>query len=190
MTLASLDDLFIEARSAAKAERTAAFKRKLKDPVEAPAEPSTLFANPANWTRTRGLALIHAQSKQLLGNFWEWRHSRVADARRLVRSAEPIPVEGVEEIDFALSAPLSPPKGPRVQTQQILRIDAVLETPAVRAPQILLCIHYYDGWTAAAVLVEDTTFAEGEEILQLPAGVDLLPAMGREMKLKLRNQHD
>jgi hypothetical protein len=186
-SMMSLDELFAEARQAAKAERTLAFKRKAKDPVEPAAIPQTLYTDPENWTRTRGLALIHAESKALLGNFWEWRHKSVKDARRLVRSAEPIPVVGAEEIDINFAGAVPPPRGERVETTRIIRLDLVLEAPAVRAAAVLVCVHYYDGWTAKVVLVEDTTLAEGEEILLLPGGVDVLPALGREMKVQLRN---
>lgn len=187
----SLDDLYAEARKAAKAERTAEFARgtrktKQTEP-ETPIEPAGLFANPDNWTRTRGLALIHRETKALLGNFWEWKHKTVPDARRLVRSLEPISVERAEEVDFGLSA-LAPQlnAGKRVVAQRVVTADVALEAPKVSAAGVMLCIHYYDGWTAKAVLVVDTTFAEDGEILQLPAGVDVLPVMRREGKIALR----
>ncbi len=188
MTNVSLDDLFAQARAAMKAERAKEHARKAKVPVPEPVEPLGLFANPDNWVRTHGIALVHRESQLLLGNFWEWRHKSVADARRLVRSEEPIAVKGVEEVDFGLSA-LAPPaiRSGRVETQRIVTHDVMLEAPKVSAPAVLLCVHYYDGWTARAVLVEPVSFAEGGEILQLPAGVDVFSAMTRECKAGLRS---
>jgi len=191
MTELSLDDLFQQARAAMKAERKVAFlaaeTKKAKTIPEAPIEPLGLYANPENWKRTRGLALIHRGTQQLLGNFWEWKHVSVPDARRLIRSLEPIPVEGVEEVDFGLSAAMAPlPVPERAVVQEMRTLEVLLDTPRVSAQGVLLCIHYYNGWTAKAVLVEATTFAEGGEILQLPAGVDLLPSLSRETKLALR----
>ena len=188
MSELSLDDLFQQARAAMKAERRAKHEERAKKPaVEAPVEPLGLYANPDNWTRKRGLALIHRESRQLLGNFWEWRHNSVMDARRLVRSAEPIVVEGVEEVDFALSADLFPHRGSeRAVVKEMRTVEVRLDTPRVSAQGVLLCVHYYNGWTAKAILVEPTTLAEGNEILQLPGGIDLLPALSRETKLALR----
>jgi len=182
----SLDELFAQARAAVKRERGEAHKRKAKDPVAPLPEPHTVFSNPDNWTRTRGLALIQRSTQTLLGNFWEWQHRSVKDARRLVRSAEPILVEGVEEIDLTLAAPSAVPLGEKVETQREVRIDVLLETPKVFSAAVPLLVHYYDNWTAKATLISPTLFAEGAEILLLPAGVDIFPVLTRETKILLR----
>ncbi len=193
----SLDELFIEARKAHKAERTAAFHAKQKSitsrmkttPVEeeTPLVPAGIFANPENWTEGRGLALIHRASRQLLGNFREWTHRSVPDARRLVRSESPIAVVAVEEVDFGVAdLALPPTHSPRLETQQVLTRDLVLETPAVRAQGVLVTVHYFDQWTAKVVLIEATSFVEGMDILQLPAGVDVLQQLTRECKAGMR----
>jgi len=181
----TLDELFAETRRAAKVERTVAHAEARKK--AAPVEPLGIFANPDNWTRTRGVALIHRGTQTFLGNFWEWQHRSVADARRLVRSLEPLSVEALEEVDFGLSAvwtPLVPAH--KAETQRIITLDVSLDTPRVSASSVLLCIHCYDGWTARVVLVEPTTFAEEGEILQLPAGVNILPVLSREAKIAIR----
>ena len=190
----SLDELFAQARAAHKAERKAAFERVTKvksklDPVDAPVEPAGIFANPDNWIEGRGIALVHQETQILLGNFREWRHRSVADARRLVRSATPISVEAVEEVDFGLA--VQPPQlaaaAHHSKVQTIRTLDLVLETPAVAAKRVLICVHSYDTWTTKAVLVEPTTFAEEGTILQLPAGVDILACLTRESKRALRD---
>ena len=148
----TLDELFAETRRAAKVERTVAHAEARKK--AAPVEPLGIFANPDNWTRTRGVALIHQKTQTFLGNFWEWRHSSVADARRLVRSLEPLLVAVVEEVDFGLSAawtPLVPAY--KAETQRTITLDVSLDTPRVSASSVLLCIHCYDGWTARVVQI-------------------------------------
>lgn len=190
----SLDDLFAAARRAQKEERRREFAEQAKRPRKAadpepPVEPAGLFANPENWREGRGLALIHQETRTLLGNFREWTHRSVKDARRLVRSQEPIAVEGVEEVDFGLTANFTPPVAAhKTETVRQLVVNVALETPRVSAREVLLAVHYYDGWTAKAILVEPVSFAEGGEILQLPAGVDLLPQMTRETKQELRSE--
>jgi len=181
----SLDELFAQARAALKRERGIAHQRKAKAPVEPPVEPQSIFANPANWTRTRGVALIQRSTQTLLGNFWEWQHRSVPDARRLVRSEDPILVEALEEIDLTLAAP-SPVTPHSVETEVEFCVPVLLETPRVFAAEVSLRVQYYDGWTAKATLTASTVFAEGGEILSLPAGVDILPCLTRETKILLR----
>jgi len=188
----SLDDLFREARAAAKVERTQAHlraeaaKRRKQDPVEAPVEPLGIFADPDNWRQTRGVTLIHGPTQTLLGNFWELRHKTVPDARRLVRSAEPIPVTVLETVDFGVVQldPMIPAH--QALSHRVLTLDVQLATPAVAAERVLLRVEYYEQWTARVVLLESTTFAEAGEILTLPAGVDILPGLTRECKRAVR----
>ena len=188
----SLDDLFREARAAAKVERTQAHlraeaaKRRRQDPVEAPVEPLGVFADPDNWRQTRGVTLIHGPTQTLLGNFWELRHKTVPDARRLVRSAEPIPVTTLETVDFGVVQldPMIPAH--QALSHRVMTLDVQLATPAVAAERVLLRVEYYEQWTARVVLLESTTFAEAGEILTLPAGVDILPGLTRECKRAVR----
>lgn len=188
----SLDDLFREARAAAKVERTQAHlraeaaKRRRQDPVEAPVEPLGIFADPDNWRQTRGVTLIHGPTQTLLGNFWELRHKTVPDARRLVRSAEPIPVTTLETVDFGVVQldPMIPAH--QALSHRVLTLNVQLATPAVAAERVLLRVEYYEQWTARVVLLEPTTFAEAGEILTLPAGVDILPGLTRECKRAVR----
>lgn len=188
-----LEDLFRAARAAQKQERAKAhaeaeMRRKRKmDPVEAPIEPLGIFVNPDNWTEGRGLALIHRETRLLLGNFRELKHKTVKDARRLVRSSSPIRIDAVEEVDFGLPAETSlPPISSRAVVQRIYSGPISLETPAVSCHEALLCVHYYDKATAKAVLERAATFSSGDEIVELPAGVDLLSAMTLESKRAIR----
>lgn len=188
-----LETLFRAARAAQKQERAKAHaeaevrrKRKM-DPVEPPIEPLGIFVNPDNWIEGRGLALIHRETRLLLGNFRELRHKTVKDARRLVRSLTPIHIDAVEEVDFGLPAetPL-PPISSRALVQRIWTGPVALDLPAISCPSVTLCVHYYDHATAKAVLEVPATFASSDEIVKLPAGVDLLSAMSHSSKRALR----
>lgn len=183
----SLDDLFREARRAMHEQRAAdAARAKIKRPAKtevAPAPPPlTIYADPENWVRARGLALIDQATQRLLGNFWEWTHVSVISARRLVRATEPIPVDGVEEGDFSLLPVAQLPSAPRVETRRELVADIILDAPKVRAAHVAVCVWLWDGWTARVTLTHARTFAEGDELLLLPAGVDVLQVMSRESK--------
>ena len=188
-----LETLFRAARAAQKQERAKAhaeaeIRRKRKmDPVEPPIEPLGIFVNPENWIEGRGLALIHRETRLLLGNFRELKHKTVKDARRLVRSLTPIHIDAVEEVDFGLPAEAAlPPISSRALIQRIYSGPVALETPAVSCPSAVLCIHYYDKATAKAVLEQPTSFSSGDELVELPAGVDILSAMTRTTKRALR----
>ena len=188
-----LETLFRAARAAQKQERAKAhaeaeIRRKRKmDPVEPPIEPLGIFVNPENWIEGRGLALIHRESRLLLGNFRELKHKTVKDARRLVRSLTPIHIDAVEEVDFGLPAEAAlPPISSRALIQRIYSGPVALETPAVSCHEVLLCVHYYDKATAKAVLERATTFSSGDELVELPAGVDLLSAMTVTSKRAIR----
>lgn len=188
-----LDELFRTARAAQKKERAKAHaeaevrRKRKQDPIDAPVEPLGIFVNPDNWIEGRGLALIHRETRLLLGNFRELRHKTVKDARRLVRSAVPIRVDAVEEVDFGLPAQTeAPPVSTRALVQRIYTGPVALEVPAVSAPSVALCVHYYDHATAKAVLEAPAAFSSGDELIELPAGVDLLSAMTAESKRVIR----
>lgn len=183
----SLEDLFAEAKAAVKAKRKADFLAKEKRAAE-PEPPAIAFGDPVNWVEGTGVALIHRETQTFLGNFRSYRHKSDPEIRRLVRSEEPIAVSGVEEVDFGYTPPETPISSPRAETQAFLTVDLELDTPLVSARHVLVCVHYHNGWTARVVLVEPTTFAEQGEILQLPAGVDVLPALSRASKQAVRHQ--
>lgn len=188
----SLDELYAQARDAAKAERRkaheAAAKRKGKPPeIEPPVEPTSIYTNPDNWIEGRGIALVHEPTQTFLGNFREWTHRTVLDARRLVRCAEPIAVAGVEYVQYGVPEASVPfPAARRAESLVHRTLDLILDTPAVHAREVLVCVHFYDTWTARCVLVDATTFEGEGSLLLLPAGVDILPCLSRETKRALR----
>lgn len=192
MSSLSLDQLFVEARAAAKIQRREAFEKNNRSKVKAnpeAAEPiaDTLFTDPSNWIDRGGVALVHRESQTLLGNFQVLQHRTRKDLRRLIRSSVPISVSGVEEVDFGYEPPASPIISPRAETSIVHTLDLWLDTPALSAKRVLVCVHYYNGWTQRVVLVEPTTFARDGELLQLPAGVDILPVLDRESRKAARH---
>jgi len=180
-----LDSLFKEVRRTAHVHKEAAKKF-----IEPPPETQSVFANPDNWTRTRGIALIHGPTQTLLGNFWEWKHKTVADARRLVRCKEPIPVSAVEEVDFGYFAPT--PIAPSLDTsiRREVRVEfenLILEFPPCVGTSIPVIAHTVDAYLDRVTLAADASFVTEEEVLFLPAGVNILPVMSRDDKVFIRS---
>ena len=80
-----LDDLWREAKQVIRATAAAKLKAKADAP---PLDPRAIYTNPDNWERTRGIALIHADTETLLGSFDEWTHRKIVNCRRLVRATQ------------------------------------------------------------------------------------------------------
>ena len=188
----SLEQLFAEAKAAMKVQRRAAFEANNKSKSKSNPEvvdsiEQTLFTDPANWIDRGGVALIHRESQTLLGNFQVLQHRVRKDLRRLIRSTSPIAVSGVEEVDFGYEPPEQlPTSSPRAETQVIRTLDLALEAPALSARSVIVCVHYYNGWTSRVVLTEPTTFSAQGELLQLPAGVDILPVLQKDSRRAVR----
>lgn len=193
--LPSLDDLFREARASLRKEteaKAARDKLKAQQPTvrrQEAIEPSAIYANPDNWTRTRGVALIHRTSQSLIGNFWEWKHRTLPDTRRLVRSPVPIAVEALEEVDYGYFAeqPMLYHATPRAERSVEMTLDLLLDFPQVSAAQVRVAVHVVDSYTSRVELLTETAFVEENEALVLPPGTNILPVMNRACKLEIRS---
>lgn len=177
-----LDTLFKEARRALHGQKVEIAKRREKaklDPLDEPPDTQGIYRNPANWVRGKGVALIHRASETLLGNFTEYRHRTVADARRLVREESPPPVQSVEYIDLDLSTSAGHLPKPKRAWQTVLSLTTELRILAfqARAAHVPLAAHFGDGQLLRLELAEPTIFLAGDSLLRLPAGTDVLPEL-------------
>jgi hypothetical protein len=184
----SLEELFAEAgRELHKARRL-----KAADPApEAPA--AALFSNPANWTRKRGIALVHAETQTLLGNFTELVHRSVVGARRLVRESTPMLVEATEYVsgDWWLGTETPIPEAPKAWHERRSVISSLeLSDLAVSSPIAELLVHLAFGGVERVELAADTLLAQSAgplaHLVMLPAGTNILPAMTQDCKVALR----
>lgn len=153
--------------------------------------PSTLYSNPANWRRTRGIALIHQESQSVLGHFSEYVHLTVAGCRKLVRENAAASVSAAEYVsgDWWLGQSMRParPDSWHEQRPAILGIQLPLMQLHAPAVSVVVCLSF--GSIARVELAGDTTFsaAEGPEtLLMLPKGTDVLQVMALENKITLR----
>ena len=166
----TLDSLYADAR---KAGRTQAIKQN-----EAPADPGGLYRNPDNWRKGKGIALVHEETQTLLGNFTEYTHKSVVDARKLVR--EDSPISSVEYVKgpWLLPEPTLAPKRPWHQTMETV---CDLRLFKMYAPRAELRAHFGEGRLVGLELKNLTVFASdvGDTValITLPAGTEVLLQM-------------
>ncbi len=177
-----LDALFREARTALRGQKAEIIKRKEKakqDPLDAPPDTAGIYRNPANWIKGQGIALIHRTTQTLLGNFTEYTHKTVKDARRLVREEHPAPVQAVEYIDLDLATSNGQPPTPKRAWQTILPLTCPLAILAwqAQAPEVSLLAHFGDGDLLWLELAEPTVFLTADGLLRLPSGTNVLPEL-------------
>jgi len=177
-----LDALFKEARAALRGQKAEIIKRREKsklDPLGAPPDTQGIYRNPANWIRGKGVALIHRASETLLGNFTEYRHRTVEDARRLVREESPPPVQSVEYIDLDLNLSNGQSPTPKRAWQTILPLTCHINILSFNAfaPRVSLLAHFGEGNLVWLELAEATVFQAEDGMLRLPAGTNILPEL-------------
>jgi len=197
MELDSLDELYRQARIAVRAEEAAKRAAKKKGlTVEANEDKIGLYKNPANWKATRGIALIHEETKTLLGNFTEYRHRTDPSARRLVKESPMLPLQaGVEYVSGSWWLPPDETPKPRRawQTKLEATLTISLYTLRVYAPEIEVIAHFGVGQLDRVELTQETLFAQtpgtAAQMIYLAAGTNILPLMSQEsirvLKLQL-----
>ena len=192
----SLYELFSEAKAHILNERAVAKRKLERRSLEAPPKQDTqaLFANPDNWLRTRGVALIHAETETLLGNFSEYVHRSVPDCRKLVREETPICVTAAERVsgNWWLGAERRPEPKQSWHEQRTAIIHLHLGKLMLHAPICEVVAHLSYGSIARVELAIDTQFAGEESVTEqlvfMPAGTNILEVMSQDCKLALRKE--
>lgn len=178
-----LDDLFSEAK-------------KAYDQLHPTLTPSLgKYNDPDNWIRTQGIALIHKESRTLLGNFGEFLHRTEEGCRKLVREDPLImQVRAVEEVsgDWWLPEPMVPkPEEPITQFKATIHIRLTgLQLHALACPIVVTLND--KGFMTHIRLALHTTFAQFDsrspELVFFPAGTELRKEMSRSCKIELFEQ--
>ncbi len=185
-------DDFEELDALYKSGRKALFaaKPKGKATIALPVESENAkYANPENWTRKGGVALIHAETQSLLGNFSEYIHKD--GARKLVREEGPLCVSATEVVEGSwwLGEGRKPePKQVWHETKMAI-LHLHLGELGLHSPAVEVVAHLSYGGIARCELAVDTTFAQTEGVETLvtfAAGTDVLGCMTRDCKIKLR----
>ena len=186
----SLDSLWGQIKPHLNAKRSAAVKPKPIATTSA-AEPQKLFTDPANWQAGRGVALIHADTDTLLGNFTEYLHRSVPNCRKLLADGLNLQISAIERV--AGNWWLSPKrvvvkpapwfeKRPYVLHLNLGKIEAYSSCTEVN-----VCLEY--GAIARVELAADTQLTSTgatEGLVFLPAGTDVLGVMSLDCKVQMR----
>lgn len=189
-----LEDLWTEARIALAAKKSRRVANpSLRNALDATAKKMhELFTLPENWERTRGIALIHAETESLLGNFSEYRHRSVKGCRKLLREEAPITVEAAERVggSWWLGDSRKPePRAPwHTQRQAILHVH--LHELGVHSPACEVTAFLSYGGIARVELAHPTRFADdhGKQLIELPQGVNILDGMTLDCRIALREE--
>jgi len=173
-----LEDLWRDVRAVVPAKAT-----------KVPAQSSLL--SPEQWTRTRGVALVHRESSTLLGNFSEYTHP--SGARRLIREDSLLSVSATEYVEGSwwLGEGRVPEERRPWHEQRPAILHLFLPELGVHAPACEVTAHLSYGAIARVELVLDTRFAQTtgrEQFLDLPAGTNILEVMSLDSKLALRKE--
>ncbi len=190
-----LEDLFTEAQFAAANGKRA---KKPLDPAKqnhlnvAAKSLHDLFANPENWTRTRGLALVHKESDTLLGNFSEYLHNTVKGARKLVREESPLSVSGTEYVEGSWWLGRDRVVKPREEWREKRRAFVKVHLPSLGlfAPLVEIEAHIAFGGIHRVELVEETQFAteDGRALVTIPKGINVLEELSWDAKVSVKKE--
>jgi len=186
----SLDDLFKEARRAfhalhAPKARPVAVKKVLPDPSKT--ETAAKWTDPENWIAGRGIALIHRDSNTLLGNFQELTHRSEQSCRRLVRADSPISIVASEYTDWLPAAVEEVAAAEPSQKRITVILPLLLDKLSAASPivEVVVCLSF--GNMVRVELAVDTQFSAGDDsLIELRAGVNILPVMAHDSKINLR----
>ncbi len=190
-----LEDLFTEAQFAAANGKKA---KRLPDPSKKNALDAAskslhdLFANPENWTRTRGVALIHKESDTLLGNFSEYLHKTINGARKLIREEILIGVSGTEYVEGSWWLGRDRVVKPREEWREKRRAFVKVHLPSLGlfAPLVEIEAHIAFGGIHRVELVEETQFAteDGKALVTIPKGINVLEELSWDAKVSVKKE--
>tara|TARA_R110000868_G_scaffold544_1_gene4014 strand:+ start:426 stop:1016 length:591 start_codon:yes stop_codon:yes gene_type:complete len=180
----SLDDLFREAKAAMRSVA----KTKAGSPPVAD-DPLAVWRNPDNWKRTRGIALVHSDTMQLLGNFVEYVHRTVPDARRLVRETPGLTITATEYV-YGEWLGVQPVLGRATDEAAVahrtlsLTVNISLPQLGINAPQVKVEASFAGGKLTAVELRERTLFQQQPAslltLMYLPKGTDVFLELAAE----------
>lgn len=185
----NLDELWDDTRRNAHVAKVA---QKRDAPPEKP-DAKRLFLDSENWTRTKGIALVHKETQSIIGNFSEYTHNKLPGVRKLLREEAPIAVSATEIVEGSwwLGEGRKPEPKQVWHEQRHCIIHLYLEELRVHSPVCEVTAHLSYGAIARVELSLDTQFAQTEgkeQMLFLPAGTNISEVMHLEMKMILRKE--
>jgi len=171
----SLDDLYRQAKAAMREQ----VKAKAKTPLVVEEDPDIgLYRNPANWVKGKAVALLHEETKTLLGHFTEYTHKTVPNCRRMVREDCSTKVEAVEYVKGAWAPAAVPAATKRIWNTSVEVIcDIRLLDFQASACEVVVEAFFGEGRLERVEIVAEVTFASPSQFFTLPAGTNIFPQM-------------
>jgi len=160
-------------------------------------DPGARYTKAENWQRTRCIALIHAETQTLLGNFSEYLHRTVAGCRKLCRESLDMPATAVELVSGSWWIdPCHRPEPVHTwHTSQEIFCHVYLRELQVHAPAVALTVFKSYGSIARVELAQPTRFAQwheggasGETILDLPQGTNVWEVLSRDTRIRIQEE--
>ena len=191
----SLDELFGQAskwlrQQRAEEAKPKTFRVKDKDPS---IQPAAFYANPENWKRTHGVALLHEETQTILGNFSEYQHLHEPATKKLVRETAPMSVTEIRKVSgewYLERIAEVPAKREDYHVQRTVILDVALGELKMHSPLVELQVYLHAGAVDRVELALDTVFAadtgEQECFLTIPAGTNIREITSRECKIALK----
>lgn len=187
----SLDSLWDEAvRSQSKRTVRASPAKDSKAPKPLT---SDTFSNLDNYTCVGGVALIHAETTTLLGNFIEFKHKRQPHCTWLRRTEEPISVLRTQMVSGPQWTQISqdiPSAQSATSSRDVLMVPLCLHELGVQAEAAELKVLFQWGGIIRAELKEHTSFhsPDNRSVLTLGAGTNVYEVMDLNAKLAMREE--
>lgn len=185
-----LDSLWAESRRALRE----AEERKPKLAPTPKASVRETYTLPENWLPGRILALIHEESHSLIGNYQEFSHRTEKGARKLVRLEGPaVPtgteiVRGWEHLGAETKGHLIEAQVWEVEREVVIDLPLALLGVHASGVPLKVCLRF--GAIVRAELKDHTTFSslDGQMVITLPRGTNVLEVLSLEGKLALREE--
>ncbi len=184
-----LDTLFSQAISQ---ERAARARKAAKPPAPVPATVKNLN-DPEFWVHSRNVAVLHAETETLIGNFSEQLHTSLPGVKRLLRLDTPASISGTEYVsgNWWLEGTLITKRKSDFIPQNLV-LDLHLDTLGlVSAAARIVAYISPDGGISRVDLSAETQFTsehDGAAFTFLPANTNILPVLSHPCKLALRKE--
>lgn len=153
-------------------------------------EPSTLYTSPVNWLPGSLVALVHRETNTALGTFRDWRHISDPSARKLVVEAGP--TSKVEYVEGEQWLPAEAEDEATSLTGLTFKDVMVGIARLTNGGCAELCPMRVRVWPGGlfdrAILTMQTSFHSPNEVLILPAGVNILPMLDHETKVAIAEE--
>lgn len=186
----SLDSLWASAKEA---ERLHPVMRPARSEPLKPIHSSEFYTLPENWTRGKGIALVHEESQTLLGVFVEYHHRKERGCSKLVKEDSIVSIAATKYVSgpqWTFVAKQIPSPAVATAQREIVMPSLLLAEIGVQADTVPLTVFFLYSGIMRAELSTHTTFhsPDNRTIITFPAGVNIYACMDVNAKVEMRRE--